>query len=204
MQPDAICDELLKLADNQQRFLVGIAGPPGSGKSTLAEQLRQCFLDRGETVAVIPMDGFHLDNAILEKRDQLANKGSPSTFDADGFVNLIFRLSSAKRDVVIPVFDRFRDLAVAGAAIVNGSDRFLIVEGNYLLLSEEPWGRLSRVWGATVLLNPGFEVLEMRLTKRWLDHGLTPDQARIRALDNDIPNAKLVLTQSKPADIVIT
>lgn len=37
------------------------------------------------------------------------------------------------------------------------------------------------------------EVLTQRLVQRWLDQALTPEAARKRALENDIPNAELAL-----------
>ena len=45
-----------------------LLGPSGCGKSTLATELaRRLSAQRRKTI-VVPMDGFHLDNAILETR----------------------------------------------------------------------------------------------------------------------------------------
>jgi pantothenate kinase len=41
--------------------------------------------------------------------------------------------------MAIPVFDRVLDLARAGGRIIAPEHRFLIAEGNYLLLDEGPW-----------------------------------------------------------------
>ena len=43
--------------------LLGIVGAPGSGKSTLAATLMI-----GRVAALVPMDGFHLDNVELRRR----------------------------------------------------------------------------------------------------------------------------------------
>mgnify|MGYP000368530937 CR=1 FL=1 len=83
------------------------------------------------------MDGFHLDNAVLESRDLKHRKGAPETFDADGFVHLINRLRN-NIEVAAPVFDRTRDLSVAGATIVPADCEVVIVEGNYLMFDEPP------------------------------------------------------------------
>ena len=40
--------------------------------------------------------------------------------------------------MVIPVFDRQRDIAIAGARVIDASHRILLVEGSYLLLDEQP------------------------------------------------------------------
>jgi fructokinase len=45
--------------------------------------------------------------------------------------------------------------------------------------------------------------LEARLIQRWLDHGLTPEAARIRAQSNDLPNARLVGQTALRADVVL-
>ena len=54
---------------------VAIAGPPGSGKSTLAADLARRI---GLSCCLIPMDGFHLDNATLSARGLLPVKGAPA------------------------------------------------------------------------------------------------------------------------------
>lgn len=46
-------------------------------------------------------------------------------------------------------------------------------------------------------------ILKKRLIQRWLDHGLSPDQALLRAESNDLPNARLVVDHSMAADSVI-
>ena len=94
-------------AGDSRRFVVALAGPPGVGKSTLSESLVAEFARRGEGAAIVPMDGFHFDNAVLEARGTLARKGAPFTFDADGYAALLRRLRrEPERDIAVPVFDR--------------------------------------------------------------------------------------------------
>jgi pantothenate kinase len=48
------------------RSIVAIAGPPGAGKSTLAQALVDDLNDQiAGTAEVIPMDGFHYDDADI-------------------------------------------------------------------------------------------------------------------------------------------
>lgn len=180
------------------RVLIAIAGPPGAGKSTLAEALA----DRIDGAAVVPMDGFHLDNMVLEQRGLLARKGAPESFDAAGFLNMVTRLKRGE-EVVIPVFDRARDIAIAGARVIGPEQRVLLIEGNYLLLDRAPWNGLAGCWDLTIGIEVPLPVLEARLVQRWRDHGLMQAAAVARAMGNDIPNAQLVVAGSVSADLVI-
>jgi pantothenate kinase len=175
-----------------ERRLIALAGPPGSGKSTLAEALSAHLSGLDEAVALVPMDGFHLDNRILTARGLLSRKGTPETFDANGFVTLAHRLR-AGGEVIVPVFDRTRDIAIAGAAVVPKGAGTVIVEGNYLLFDEDPWRDLAPLWDFSVFLYVPEATLRDRLVQRWRDHGLSPDAALHRAEENDLPNARRIL-----------
>lgn len=192
--------EIMALAAD--RKLIAVAGPPGSGKSTLADALSVALADAGKSAQVVPMDGFHLDNRILEARGLLARKGCPESFDADGFVALVRRIARGEA-VVHPVFDRARDLAIAGAGVVNAATEFVLFEGNYLLLDTAPWCDLRAHWSFTMRIDEPRAELERRLVGRWLAHGLPDAEAARRCAENDMPNADLVGEHSGPADLVV-
>jgi fructokinase len=199
---EGLAERILALPPAPLRLRVAVAGPPGAGKSTLAAALVE-RLNRDEAVAaLVPMDGFHLDNAILDARGLRARKGAPETFDAHGVVRMVERLGG-EAEVVIPGFDRARDIAIAGAAVVGPETRIAVVEGNYLLLDEAPWRDLRPLWDLSVMLSPPVEVLRARLIDRWLTHGHDLAAAEARAMGNDIPNALRVIGGSLPADLVL-
>ncbi|MEM1366356.1 MAG: nucleoside/nucleotide kinase family protein [Pseudomonadota bacterium] len=201
---DTLISRLLDRSRRQGRTILAVAGPPGAGKSTAASAICSALNLKGARSRVVPMDGFHFDNRILEPAGLLARKGAPETFDAAGFVAQIKRLSERAEDVAIPVFDRQRDIAIAGAEQVPVKDDILIVEGNYLLLKEAPWSRLRAFWSESIFINPGMHVLEARLVQRWLNHGLSEAEARTRATENDIPNARIVVLQSTEPTLQMT
>lgn len=185
------------------RALIAIAGPPGAGKSTLADALAQRLIERGETAEVLPMDGFHMDNGVLEARGLLPRKGAPNTFDLRGFADVLAAVKRADEDVLVPVFDRSREIAIAAARVILPSHRFIIVEGNYLLLQEGGWERLRPLFDHAILLAPPFEELESRLAARWRYYGLSGADFDAKMRGNDLPNVRLVLDRSAGADLIV-
>lgn len=196
---DDLLFEIERRAHGGARLLVGVAGPPGAGKSTLADRLHASLGERGHRSAVLPMDGFHLDNSILDERGDLARKGAPHTFDVRGLADLL-RAVRAGGEVFVPVFDRARELAIAAARCISPEDRIVIAEGNYLLLDQGPWADIADLFDLSVMVAPPIEELERRLIARWVGYGLTPAQIEAKVENNDLPNGRLVLQRSRPAD----
>lgn len=185
------------------RTMVAIAGAPGAGKSTISAILCEELKRRGESAVVVPMDGFHFDDAVLKARGDRQRKGAPHTFDVASLEALLKRIRSGEPDVAIPLFDRTLELSRAAAAIIGARDRFILVEGNYLLLAAPPWNSLRPLFDITVMLYVPEEELERRLMSRILQHGHSADFARHWIDSNDLPNARTVTGGSVPADIVL-
>lgn len=200
---DSIAATIRSKAAGAGRFMVAIAGPPGSGKSTLAENLRKALTALGEAAIVVPMDGFHFDNAVLNARGHRPRKGAPFTFDAAGFEALLKRIRAGEPDIAIPVFDRKMELSRAAADIVDAQARIVLVEGNYLLLQKPPWNRLRELFDFSIFLNVPREELERRLIRRWLDHGFDMAYAVNWVASNDMPNIVEVIENSAAADLTI-
>lgn len=190
-------------AGDASRYMVAIAGAPASGKSTLAENLRGALVAEGETAIVVPMDGFHFDDLILNARGHRPRKGAPFTFDVPGFEVLLKRIKARESDIAIPVFDRSMELSRAAADIVDEKARFILVEGNYLLLRSPPWNRLHSLFDFSIYLKVPVEELERRLTKRWLDHGFDLAYAKNWIASNDLPNIMEVIGNSTSASHTI-
>ncbi len=203
MTPADIADRILERAGHARRFLVAIAGPPGAGKSTLADALDAELVSRGERSVVLPMDGFHMDNGILEERGLLPRKGAPETFDVRAFADIVRAVRKGEEEVLVPVFDRSRELAIASARAIPVEVRIVLVEGNYLLLDEAPWSRLAGLFDLSIFVGPSVEVLEERLRARWVHYGLDETGIQWKLHGNDLPNGRRIIENSRPADIAL-
>lgn len=199
MTPDELAARISAGAAGAKRYIVAIAGPPGAGKSTLATDLVQKL---GQGARAVPMDGYHLDDAVLTARGLRDRKGAPETFDVQGFLHLLSRLRT-EDEVAIPIFDRALELSRAAADMVTAGDRILVVEGNYLLLRDPPWSAAAPFFDMTVFVDVPLAELEARLMRRWAFYGKTSDQARAWIDGNDMPNILTVIERSAPAMVRI-
>ena len=195
---------LREKAANAPRFMVAIAGAPGSGKSTLAHNLAAELVSEGETAIAVPMDGFHYDDAILNARGHRPRKGAPFTFDVRGLEVLLRRIKAREPEIAIAVFDRTMELSRAAADIVDEKAKFVLVEGNYLLLADGHWKQLRSLFDFTIFIDVPRAELERRLIQRWLDHGFDMDYAKNWVASNDLVNIDEVIAKSAPADLTLT
>jgi pantothenate kinase len=188
-----------------ERTIVAIAGAPGSGKSTIAARIvDELNSSQRGSAAVVGMDGFHYDDLVLDERGLRARKGAPETFDVAGLEHLLSRLRhNSEPEIAVPVFDRAIEISRAGALIIPRSTRFVIVEGNYLLLKPLPWANLFQYYDMTVCLQVEDSVLRHRLETRWRLLGFDHDQIQAKVVQNDLANALLVRFQSQDPDFLI-
>jgi pantothenate kinase len=190
-----------------RRAILGITGSPGAGKSTLAEHLVRDLNGSGAPwVAHVPMDGFHLADAELDRLGLRDRKGAPDTFDAAGYAALLARLreeTHADDTVYAPGFERVLEQPLAGAIPVPPTARLVITEGNYLLLDTGAWPRvrplLDEVWFCDL---PEPERIR-RLVARHERFGKTHQEAQAWVSRSDQPNAELVATTRGRADLVV-
>lgn len=190
-----------RLAEGR-RIILGIAGAPGSGKSTFAAWLQQQF-EPGSAV-VVPMDGFHLANAIIDGTPLRQRKGAMDTFDAGGYLALLRRLASRDEEVVYaPEFRRTIDEPVAASIAVPATVPLVITEGNYLLADPAPWKDVRACLDETWFVDTPQDLRLSRLVARHIGFGMAPDAARAWAMGPDEANARMILATRAGADRII-
>ncbi|MFV2196366.1 nucleoside/nucleotide kinase family protein [Nocardiopsis sp. LOL_012] len=199
MSPSPVADAVT-LAVNASRpgagrAVLALAGAPGAGKSTLARRL-VAEVDRATapgTAGYLPLDGFHLSNAQLERLGRLERKGAPDTFDAHGYVALLRRLlEEAGHPVYVPDYDRRLHEPVAARHVFAPHTRLVVTEGNYLAGDEDPWPRARALFTELWYVEAPDAVREERLYGRQREGGLAEGAARAWVEGSDRANGELV------------
>ncbi|MEU7303156.1 nucleoside/nucleotide kinase family protein [Streptomyces sp. NPDC007206] len=202
-------DDLLErargLVRGGRRALLGIAGSPGAGKTTLAEHLvRALNADGPPWAAHVPMDGFHLADAELDRLGRRDRKGAPDTFDAAGYAALLRRLREDTDEVVYaPGFERVLEQPIAGAVPVPPAARLVVTEGNYLLLAEGSWARVRPCLDEVWYCEADEPERIRRLIARHEEFGKDHETAVAWVLGTDQRNADLVTGTRERADLVV-
>ena len=207
---DALAERAQGLEASGGRVLLGITGSPGTGKTTLARALVDALnaeTDVGAPASAVhvPMDGFHLANATLDRLGLRDRKGAIETFDGWGFVSLLERArNEIDHAVYAPAFERHVDEPVAGEIAIEASARFVVVEGNYLLSELEPWRRIHDLLDEAWFCETDEGERMSRLVRRHTEFGRTPDAARAWAREVDGANAVGVEATRDRADLIVS
>lgn len=202
---DRLVARARRLAPRDGRVILGVAGSPGAGKSTLAGAIVDELARQGDLpAALVPMDGFHLSDAALDRLGRRGRKGAIDTFDGDGYLALLRRLRADRRHTVwAPGFERDLEQPIAGTIPVEPEVRLVITEGNYLLADTHPWpavrAELVEVWFCQL----DAPLRRDRLIRRHVEFGKTEQAARRWVATVDDPNADLIEAGRHRADLIV-
>jgi pantothenate kinase len=192
--PPSHLHRITTLLERQPRVMLGLVGAPGAGKSTLAQSLLHAFASIAQ---VVPMDGFHLANAELQRLGRADRKGAPDTFDSAGYLALLQRIRAQQHSdggeiVYAPEFRREIEEPIAGAIAVLPSTRLVITEGNYLLLDAGAWAAVPATLDEVWYVEVGDDLRRRRLVQRHEQFGRSPESALAWMEGTDEPNARLI------------
>ncbi|MFI5935252.1 nucleoside/nucleotide kinase family protein [Actinoplanes sp. NPDC051494] len=203
---DDLVRRAVALVTGERRAVLGIVGPPAAGKTTLAEELVAAVAARTPPgwVAHVPMDGYHLADAELDRLGNRDRKGAPDTFDAYGYAALLRRLLDDSGEIVYaPGFERTIEQPVAGAIPVHPEARLIVSEGNYLLVDDDRWTRarplLAEIWYADLDRGSRLE----RLIARHVRFGKPEPEAVAWATGTDEANAAVIAATRDRADLIV-
>ncbi len=192
-----------------KRILVMLAAPPGTGKSTLVSFLE--YLSK-ETipeykVQAIGMDGFHKRQEYLKSHNMIVDgkevamvdvKGCPETFDLDKLKTQIETVIKAET-CTWPTYDRHLHNPVEDAITIDSD--IVLLEGNYLLLDEPGWDRISEMADFTIAIKADEIMLRERLIDRKEKSGNTREKSEQFVDYSDMRNVRLCLEHTKKADM---
>jgi pantothenate kinase len=214
MNPDALAQEILTRAAQtapemdlrkaNRRFMVGIAGPPAAGKSTLACKLAATINSiAGPQMAIcVPMDGFHMRTADLQRRGTLQLKGSPETFDVDKLRSFLAGLKASRTAGTGPAYSRqTHDVVEDGYKI--GSEPIAIVEGNYLFLDLPEWREIGALLDWRLFLDLPESIVIDRLFQRHLAGGMSHKDAEQKIFAVDMKNYRLIAAYRYAAERIL-
>ncbi|WP_433161000.1 nucleoside/nucleotide kinase family protein [Kribbella sp. CA-247076] len=204
LDPAAAYERAVGLAAGRRRALLGITGAPAAGKSTYAEQLTAKLTADRHQVALLPMDGFHLAQSVLEELDQADVKGAPHTFDGYGYVALLRRLKETPDEQIwAPRFDRGIEDSIAASIGIAPDVTLVVTEGNYLLLGEQPWATVRTLLDQCWYVEVPEQLRHERLEARHRRYGRSPEEARARTYGTDERNARLIAASASRADAIV-
>ncbi|KAK3679731.1 hypothetical protein LTR78_000107 [Recurvomyces mirabilis] len=162
-------------------------------------------------------DGFHHSKAELgcfqDPDEAYRRRGAPYTFNAEAFLVAVLALKSAKvttvhesgHDIAWPGFDHAKQDPIPDAILVPSTTRVIVLEGNYVLLNDPPWSKISAVASERWFVDVPREIAKERLVLRHLAAGIeeSVDAATARIEYNDLRNGDYIFDHSIPADVVI-
>jgi len=204
---------LLSPSRSVPRLMVAVAGPPGSGKTAFATILVAVINAAAddEVAVLVGLDGWHYSNDYLEthfierdgERILLRRiKGAPETFDVAAAYGCLAQMRGGGQ-VSFPLYSRRLHEPVPAGGMVVSSHRIVVVEGNYLLLDEEPWRRFHELFDVRVFISASLDTLVEGLRERHRRGGKPAEATEQHMRQVDVPNIRRVLSGAAQAHLLV-
>ena len=170
--------------EKKERIIVFMAAPPAVGKTTLCEFLEYLSKQDQEftDIQALGLDGFHYHSDYINSHDAivLGEKVPMKQIKIE--------------DILWPIYDRNLHDVVEDQIKVTKD--IILIEGNWLLLKQEPWKSMQQYADYKILILAEEEMLKERLISRKEKGGLTREEAVAWYQNSDSKNVTRVLKDS--------
>lgn len=196
--------------EKKERIIVFMAAPPAVGKTTLCEFLEYLSKQDQELtdIQALGLDGFHYHSDYINSHDAIVLgekvpmkqvKGCPETYDTEKLRQKLERIKT--EDILWPVYDRNLHDVVEDQ--IKVTQDIILIEGNWLLLKEEPWKTMQQYADYKILILAEEEMLKERLISRKEKGGLSREEAVAWYQNSDSKNVTRVLRDSLQGDLLL-
>ena len=196
--------------EKKERIIVFMAAPPAVGKTTLCEFLEYLSKQDQEFTDIqsLGLDGFHYHSDYINSHDAIVLgekvpmkqvKGCPETYDTEKLRQKLEHIKT--EDILWPIYDRNLHDVVEDQIKVEKN--IILIEGNWLLLKEEPWKTMQQYADYKILILADEEMLKERLISRKEKGGLSREEAVAWYQNSDSKNVTRVLRDSLQGDLLL-
>ena len=196
--------------EKKERLIVFMAAPPAVGKTTLCEFLEYLSKQDQELtdIQALGLDGFHYHSDYIDSHDAIVLgekvpmkqvKGCPETYDTEKLGKKLKKIKI--EDILWPIYDRNLHDVVENQIKVTKD--IILIEGNWLLLKEEPWKSMQQYADYKILILAEEEMLKERLIGRKEKGGLSRAEAQAWYQNSDSKNVTRVLRDSAQGDLLL-
>lgn len=193
-----------------ERLLVFMAAPPATGKTTLCQFLEYLSKENPDLTEIqsLGLDGFHYHSDYINSHDTVVEgktvpmktvKGCPETYDTAKLEEKLRRMKEGT--VLWPIYDRQIHDVIEDVVAVEKD--IVLLEGNWLLLEEEPWMTFRKWADDTILILAEEGMLKERLIQRKEKGGLSRKEAENWYENSDSANVKRVLKSSVKGNLIM-
>lgn len=196
--------------EKKERIIVFMAAPPAVGKTTLCEFLEYLSKQDQELIDIqaLGLDGFHYHSDYINFHDAIVLgekvpmkrvKGCPETYDTEKLRQKLEQIKT--EDILWPIYDRNLHDVVEDQ--IKVTQDIILIEGNWLLLKEEPWKTMQQYADYKILILAEEDMLKERLIGRKEKGGLTRAEAEEWYKNSDSKNVTRVLKDSVQGDLLL-